>query len=101
MLGPKLTSLLKTYENMIASRESDITEAELVNSGEANFLASSRGHEGSAILNPFLNPHDWLCCHYRDKALMLARGMSNEQFFFTALYAKQSLILLAGKWFLT
>ncbi len=90
MADKKLTSLLKTYENMIASRESDNTEAELVNSGEANFLASSRGHEGSAILNVFLNSHDWLCCHYRDKALMLARGMSNEQFFYSALCKAES-----------
>jgi len=90
MTDSKLKSLLKTYENMIASRESDTTEAELVNSGEANFLASSRGHEGSAILNPFLNDQDWLCCHYRDKALMLARGESNEQFFYSALCKAES-----------
>jgi 2-oxoisovalerate dehydrogenase E1 component len=87
---PKLNSLIKTYKNMVASRESDRIESNLVNSGQANFLASSRGHEGSAILNIFLNENDWLSCHYRDKALMLARGMTNEQFFYSALCKTES-----------
>ncbi len=82
--------LLNVYQFMIASRESDLIEAELVNSGEANFLASSRGHEGSAIIAPFLQDSDWLHCHYRDKALMLARGISNEMFFYSALAKAES-----------
>ncbi len=76
---------LDLYKFMIASRESDLVESELVNSGEANFLASSKGHEGSVILAPFLQKSDWLHCHYRDKALMLARGISSEMFFYSAL----------------
>ncbi|MCC2625665.1 MAG: transketolase [Burkholderiales bacterium] len=75
---------------MLASRESDIVEAELVNSGDANFLASSRGHEGSVIVAPFLQKSDYLHCHYRDKALMLARGISNEMFFYSALAKDKS-----------
>ena len=86
----KLSSLLNTYKSMVASKESDRIESNLVNSGQANFLASSRGHEGSALLNIFLNENDWLCCHYRDKALMLARGITNEQFFYSALCKKES-----------
>ena len=75
---------------MIASRESDLIESELVNSGEANFLASSKGHEGSAIVAAFLQDSDWLHCHYRDKALMLARGISNEMFFYSSLSKAES-----------
>ena len=82
--------LLTLYSYMIASRESDIVEAELVNSGEANFLASSKGHEGSVIVAPFLQASDWLHCHYRDKALMLARGISNEMFLYSALCKAES-----------
>jgi 2-oxoisovalerate dehydrogenase E1 component len=93
----KLSSLLNTYESMVASKESDRIESNLVNSGQANFLASSRGHEGSALLNTFLKENDWLCCHYRDKALMLARGITNEQFFYSAL-CKKNHILLVDKW---
>lgn len=83
-------TLLKLYAFMVASRESDNVEAELVNSGEANFLASSKGHEGSVILAPFLQKSDWLHCHYRDKALMLARGISNEMFLYSALCKAES-----------
>ena len=86
----ELNSLLNVYKSMVASRESDRIESNLVNSGQANFLASSMGHEGSAILNTFLNENDWLCCHYRDKALMLARGVTNEQFFYSALCKNES-----------
>ncbi len=82
--------LLKLYGYMVASRESDLIESELVNSGEANFLASSRGHEGSVVVANFLKPEDWLHCHYRDKALMLARGISNEMFFYSALAKAES-----------
>ena len=82
--------LLEIYGFMIASRESDLIESELVNSGEANFLASSRGHEGSAIVAPFLQASDWLHCHYRDKSLMLARGIGNEMFFYSALAKAES-----------
>ncbi len=39
-------TLIELYKFMISSRESDLVESELVNSGEANFLASSKGHEG-------------------------------------------------------
>ena len=87
---PKLNRLVTVYQFMKASRLSDETEAELVNSGEANFLASSKGHEGAAMLAPFLQPSDYLHCHYRDKALMLARGMSNEMFFYSALCKAES-----------
>lgn len=82
--------LLKLYSFMVASRESDIVEAELVNSGEANFLASSKGHEGSVVVAPFLIKSDWLHCHYRDKSLMLARGISNEMFFYSSLAKAES-----------
>ncbi|MCE3267865.1 MAG: transketolase [Burkholderiales bacterium] len=81
---------LELYRYMVASRESDIVESELVNSGEANFLASSKGHEGSVILAPYLLKTDYLHCHYRDKALMLARGVSNEMFFYSALAKEKS-----------
>lgn len=83
-------ALLKLYQNMLASREVDIIETELVNSGEANFLASSKGHEGSAILATFLQKSDWVHCHYRDKALMLARGIESEMFLYSALAKAES-----------
>ncbi|MCF6765910.1 thiamine pyrophosphate-dependent enzyme [Thiotrichales bacterium 19S3-7] len=80
-----LNLLINVYRHMLLSREGDHIEAELVNSGEANFLASSKGHEGTAILASLLQKQDYLHCHYRDKALMLARGISSKMFFLSAL----------------
>lgn len=82
--------MLKLYQDMLASREVDIIETELVNSGEANFLASSRGHEGSCILAPYLISSDWIHGHYRDKALMISRGISSKMFLCSALTKAES-----------
>ncbi|MFN8770412.1 MAG: beta-ketoacyl-ACP synthase 3 [Neisseriaceae bacterium] len=89
-LNQKQKILIELYGFMVASRESDIVESELVNSGEANFLASSKGHESGVIFAPFLNKSDYLHCHYRDKALMLARGIKSEMFFYSALTKAES-----------
>lgn len=74
-------ALLESYRYMVASREIDLIEQEFTARGEAFFHVSGAGHEATALLNHFLIPEDWLHVHYRDKALMLARGISIEQFF--------------------
>lgn len=77
--GPAVESLLELYRWMVSSREIDRLEASYTGRGEAAFYVSGAGHEASAALVPHLIPEDWLCCHYRDKALMLARGMGPEE----------------------
>jgi 2-oxoisovalerate dehydrogenase E1 component len=72
--------LLPVYQAMVVSRRLDEMELNLVGRGEAFFHVSSAGHEGMAVFAPLLRPDDWLHCHYRDKALMLARGVSAEAF---------------------
>lgn len=73
--------LLESYRFMVASREIDIIEQDFTGRGEAFFHVSGAGHEATAVLNHHLIPEDWLHVHYRDKALMLARGISIEMFF--------------------
>ncbi|WP_440617000.1 beta-ketoacyl-ACP synthase 3 [Cysteiniphilum sp. 6C5] len=80
-----LDMLINCYQKMYSIRQIDNTEAEMVNSGTANFLASSKGHEGAAIFAEYLKPQDWLHCHYRDKPLMHARGMEAKMFFYSSL----------------
>lgn len=63
----------------------DEQEQELVTRGEAFFHVSGAGHEASAALADHLLPSDYLHCHYRDKALMLARGISPRMFFLSLL----------------
>lgn len=77
----KVISYLDLYRHMITARELDALENELMKRGEAFFHVSGAGHEGIAALAPHLTPHDWLHVHYRDKALMLARGVTPESLF--------------------
>ncbi len=72
--------LRHVYHNMVRSRLIDEQEMELVTRGEAFFHVSSAGHEASAALAGYLTYSDFLHCHYRDKALMLARGMPSGMF---------------------
>lgn len=74
-------TLLPLYRYMVTAREMDLIEEEYTSRGEAFFHVSGAGHEASVMLQPHLTDDDWLHCHYRDKALMLARGISAEMFF--------------------
>lgn len=66
---------------MRLSREIEHLEARLIKRGEAFFHVACAGHESVAALAEFLGPQDWLHCHYRDRALQLARGVAPETIF--------------------
>jgi 2-oxoisovalerate dehydrogenase E1 component len=76
-----IDELLELYRYMVTAREMDLIEEEYTGRGEAFFHVSGAGHEASVMLAPFLEDRDRLHCHYRDKALMLARGITPEMFF--------------------
>ena len=80
-----VSRLRSIYRSMLVARCVDDLEAEMTSGGEAFFHVSGAGHEGSAILNLSLIPEDWLHLHYRDKALMLARGVPPVMFFHSLL----------------
>lgn len=75
------TRAIELYETMLTAREMDLLEQDFTGRGEAFFHVSGAGHEATAALAEFLGPQDYLHCHYRDKALMLARGVKPEMFF--------------------
>ena len=79
------TRWLRAYHAMLAARLVDAQEASLIAQGEASFHVSGKGHEGTALLAEHLNQADYLHLHYRDKALMVARGMPLAQFFHSLL----------------
>lgn len=79
------TELVGMYRAMLAARLVDNAEAEFVRRGEAFFHISGEGHESLAALAPHLREEDWLACHYRDKALLIARGVPLTHFFATQL----------------
>ena len=77
----RLKALRKIYCAMLAARLIDEIENRYTLQGKAFFHVSGAGHEAVAALTPHLIPSDWLHCHYRDKALMLARGLQPKAFF--------------------
>jgi 2-oxoisovalerate dehydrogenase E1 component len=76
---------IDTYGFAFAARYIDELEAQVVRRGEAHFHVSGAGHEITAVLAQHLAATDWLHLHYRDKALLLARGVPFEQFFLSLL----------------
>jgi 2-oxoisovalerate dehydrogenase E1 component len=73
--------LRQLYRWMRTAREIDELERELVARGDAFFHVSSAGHEAVAALARWLTADDYLHCHYRDKSLLLARGVPIIEFF--------------------
>jgi 2-oxoisovalerate dehydrogenase E1 component len=76
---------IDTYSCMYGARCIDELEEQIVRQGQAHFHVSGAGHEITAVLAHHLSPSDWLHLHYRDKALLLARGVPAEQFFLSLL----------------
>jgi len=72
------TLFLDIYRPMLASRKADAVQEDAAQRGEAFFYIPSSGHEAMASLAPHLKETDWLHCHYRDRALMFARGITQQ-----------------------
>jgi 2-oxoisovalerate dehydrogenase E1 component len=72
---PKL-ALLRT---MMLSREGDRREGILMRQGKGWFQVPGMGHEALAAIAYHLRPDDYLFPTYRDRALMLARGMTTRE----------------------
>lgn len=80
-------SLLMT---MFVAREIDRVELDLVRQGRAFFHVAGGGHEATATLADCLDARDFLHLHYRDKALLLARGVAPREFFLSLLCKAES-----------
>lgn len=76
-----MNTLRELYRHMLTARHMDLIEQSYTSRGEAFFHVSGAGHEATVALYPYLQDADWLHCHYRDKALMLARGITPYMFF--------------------
>ncbi|MBX3112196.1 MAG: hypothetical protein KF857_09320 [Fimbriimonadaceae bacterium] len=64
---------------MMLSREGDRREGILLRQSKGWFQVSGMGHEALGCLAGHLRPDDWLYPYYRDRALMLARGLTNYE----------------------
>lgn len=65
-------------EQMMISRECDRRAGIVLRQGKAWFHISAAGHEALAAVCELMEPDDLLFPHYRDRALLLARGMGVE-----------------------
>lgn len=64
---------------MFASREGDRREGILMRQGKGWFQVPGMGHEAIAAIAFHLRPDDYLFPTYRDRALMVARGMTTRE----------------------
>jgi len=74
---------------MLLSREGDRREGILLRQSKGWFHVSGTGHEALGALALCMQPRDYLFPYYRDRALMLARGVTNYAMAL-AYYAKHS-----------
>ena len=72
---------LKLLQMMLASRMNDEAEQALKRRGQGHFQLSSEGHEALAAIALAMKPEDWLHPHYRDRAIVMGRGVTHEEFF--------------------
>ena len=81
-ISPETNELkLKLLKLMLKSRMNDEGEQALKRRGQGHFQMSSEGHEALAAVALAMTENDWLHPHYRDRAIVLGRGVSHEQFF--------------------
>lgn len=77
VLSPQLKrELLLT---ILESRHGDLREENLNRQGKGHFHVSGRGHEALAAISRQLQPDDYLAPYYRDRGLVLGRGVTTKQ----------------------
>jgi 2-oxoisovalerate dehydrogenase E1 component len=81
LMTSDIPTMLRLHRAMFLAREIDRVEQAHVKQGLAHFHVSGAGHESTALVADYLGQQDWLHLHYRDKALLLARGMPVVEFF--------------------
>ncbi|PTX96428.1 thiamine pyrophosphate-dependent enzyme [Opitutus sp. ER46] len=64
---------------ILESRHGDLREESLNRQGKGHFHVSGRGHEAMAAVGLLMEPDDYACPYYRDRALVLGRGVSTRQ----------------------
>lgn len=86
---PQTYNKLDLLRLMFLSREGDRREAVLLRQSKGWFQVPGMGHEALAAVAYHLRDDDFIFPHYRDRALMLARGMTNMDLAY-AFFAKRN-----------
>src|SRR3954464_15740480 len=64
---------------ILESRHGDLREENLNRQGKGHFHVSGPGREAMAALGLLLEPDDYSCPYYRDRAFVLGRGVTTRQ----------------------
>jgi 2-oxoisovalerate dehydrogenase E1 component len=64
---------------MLESRHADLREQNLNRQGKGHFHVSGMGHEALAAVSIQMEPDDYIVPYYRDRGLVLGRGMTTRQ----------------------
>jgi 2-oxoisovalerate dehydrogenase E1 component len=70
---------LRLLTTMLESRHADLREQNLNRQGKGHFHVSGMGHEGLAAVSIQMEPGDYIVSYYRDRGLVLGRGMTTRQ----------------------
>ncbi len=80
-VASRLSSQLKRrlLTTILESRQGDLREENLNRQGKGHFHVSGRGHEALAAVSVQLQPDDYIVPYYRDRGLVLGRGVTTRQ----------------------
>src|SRR3954447_1267322 len=70
---------LRLLEIILESRHADLREQNLNRQGKGHFHVSGMGHEALAAVSIQMEPDDYIVSYYRDRGLVLGRGMTTRQ----------------------
>ena len=70
---------LRLLTTMLESRHADLREQNLIRQGKGHFHVSGMGHEALAAVSLQMEPGDYIVSYYRDRGLVLGRGMTTKQ----------------------
>ena len=70
---------LRLLTTILESRHADLREQNLNRQGKGHFHVSGMGHEALAAISFLMEPDDYIVPYYRDRGLILGRGMTTRQ----------------------
>src|SRR5260370_25517505 len=70
---------LRLLTTMVESRHADLREQNLNRQGKGPFHVSGMGHEALAAISLQMEPDDYIVPYYRDRGLVLGRGMTTRE----------------------
>jgi len=70
---------LRLLTTILESRHADLREQNLNRQGKGHFHVSGMGHEALAAISFLLEPDDYIVPYYRDRGLILGRGVTTRE----------------------